>query len=593
MVAEDEGISELFTAVKPDIIYFLMFEGWEQELRSNRWHYARRWARHLPVTLLQPTQVVASQRPVVRAEARIGNCRILTIKSSWSEWSYRRDSLVQLRQVTGDMEALGVRRPLLWLYNPNLVGLYAALPAVGRILHATENFFHFESAPGWFLARHTLAIQMSDAVVAVSNGVATSIRENIPDAPVNVVSNGCDYKEYSHFVPDEQLLETRRAWQRIVIYAGNINSRLDYALIQRCVAELRHALFAFFGPVVGLSGDDARRWAAITHEPNVRYFGPADPDTLPGLYGAADVGVIPYKQTRMLVENGFPLKALEMCTTGLPVVSTLMKPIEGLMSGLVVARDHDSFVASLARTSRRSLTGPQLDEMRTVCRHQDYDVKFRTVLRLMETRLGRQREPDTRWDAVVSRPFMLRVRALTEQLMAEHLMTGMPTRLAKGLLTVRLLMTHRVLRRVLWEYLKDGHLRRQVSLTKALADLLRLGILRRHRMTPSDSGFRVEVRYEPAEGTLLFVSALARPVQGRRPSMEESPLPKVGAVERIVWDHSGVAQSVLWAGRRGTHLSVPLGSDGIYEFAAIGTLIRRPAVGRALVTAVLGQDPSK
>ena len=588
MTVGDERIAELFTAVKPDIIYFLMFEGWEQELRSNRWHYATRWARHLPVTLLQPTQVVASKLPAVRDEARIGNCRILSIKSSWSEWSYRHDSLVQLGQVTRDMEALRVGRPLLWLYNPNLVGLYAALPAVGRILHATENYFHFEGVPGWFLARHTLAIQISDTVIAVSDGVATSIRENVPNAPVAVVSNGCDYKEYSRFVPNERLLDTRRAAQRIVIYAGNINSRLDYALIQRCVTELRHALFAFYGPVVGLSGDDARRWAAITQEPNVRYFGPADPDMLPGLYSAADVGIIPYKQTRMLVENGFPLKALEMCTTGLPVVSTHMKPIEGLMDGLVVARDHDSFVASLARTSRCSLTGPQLDEMRTVCRHQDYDAKFRTVLDLMGTRLGRQREPDTRWDAVVSRPIAARVRAVTEQLIVR-----MTDRFAKGLFTVRLLMTDRVLRRLLWEYVKDGSIRRHVNLAEVLADLLRLGILRRHRMTPSDSGFRVEVRYEPAEATLLFVSAMARLVQGRGPSMDESPLPKVGSVERIVWDHSGVAQSVLWARRRGTPLSVHLGPLGIYEFAAIGTLIRRPAVGRALVTAVLGQDPSK
>lgn len=587
MVAEDERIAELLTAVKPDSIYFLMFEGWEQELRSNRWHYAKRWARHLPVTLLQPTQVVAPQRPAVCDEARIGNCRILSIKSSWSEWSYRRDSLAQLGQVTSDMEALRVRRPLLWMYNPNLVGLYAAVPAVGRILHATENYFHFDDAPGWFLSRHTLAIQISDAVVAVSDGVATSIRENVPEAPVTVVSNGCDYKEYSRCVPDEELLDARRAGQRLVIYAGNINGRLDYALIQRCVTELRHALFAFVGPVVGLSGDDARRWAAITHEPNVRYFGPADPDRLAGLYGAADVGVIPYKQTRMLVENGFPLKALEMCTTGLPVVSTLMKPIEGLMDGLVVAGDHDSFLTSLARTSRSSLTGPQLDGMRTVCQQHDYDVKFRAVLDLIETRLGRQREPETRWDAVVSRPIVGRVRALTEQLMAR-----LTSRFAKGLLTVRLLRTHRILRRVLWQYMTDRLLRRDVRLKEVLADLLRLGILR-DRMIPSASGFEIDVRYEPAKATLTFVSAMAGPVQGRRSPVEGAPLSNVGPVERLVWDHSGVAHSVFWPRRRGAHLSVHLGPQGIYEFAAIGALMRRPAIGRILVAGVLGQDPSR
>lgn len=614
-IAEDERIAELLAAVKPDAIYFLMFEGWDQELRSNRWHYAKRWARHLPVTLLQPTQAVAAKRSAVRDEARIGNCRILSIKSSWREWSYLEDSLVQLGQVACDMEALRVTRPLLWFYNPNLVGLYAALPAVGRVLHATENYFHFEGVPDWFLARYKLAIQISDTVVAVSDGVAASIRENVPHAPVTVVSNGCDYKEYSRFVPDAQLLAVRRTGQRIVIYAGNINNRLDYVLIQRCVTALRDALFAFFGPVVGLSGDDARRWSDLIREPNLRYFGPVDPDMLAGLYGAADVGVIPYKQTKMLVENGFPLKALEMCATGLPVVSSLMKPIEGLMDGLAVARDHESFVASLARTSRSSVTEQQLDAMRAVCQQQDYDVKFTTVLGLIEKSLGRQHEPHTRWDTVVSplhprqwmhcgvlelrrsRTIGPRLRALAEGLinrmgLLRRLSRAPRSASAKGILTVRLVMTDRVLRRVLWEYARDANIRRHVRLADALADVLRLGILRHHRMAPGTGGFEIDIRYEPAEGTLWFVSVLARPGQGRQPSREESPGPNVDSPERIVWNHSAVSDWVLWARTRGEQLSVYLGPNGVYEFAALGALIRRPVVGQAVVTAILARSPS-
>src|SRR4030095_930784 len=116
---------------------------------------------------------------------------------------------------------------------------------------------------------------------------------------------------------------------------------------------------------------------------NVRHLGERDPQDLPGLYVAADVGIVPYKQTRLLVENGFPLKVLEMCATGLPVVSTFMKPIVGLTEGVAVARDHDDFVEELSVTSRAGLTDAQKEAMSRTCRRHDYDRKFETVLSLL------------------------------------------------------------------------------------------------------------------------------------------------------------------------------------------------------------------
>jgi hypothetical protein len=182
------------------------------------------------------------------------------------------------------------------------------------------------------------------------------------------------------------------------------------------------------------------------------------------------------------------------------------------------------------------------------------------------------------------RPTVARVRAVPQYV------AGIMNRVPKGLLTVRLLVTDRVLQRVLWEYVKDRDIRRQLSLRKALADLLRLGILRRHRMTPTDSGFRVDIRYDPAEGTLVFLSDMARSPLGRQCSPDASPVPTLHSVERIVWDHSAVADSVLWPRRRGAHLSVRLGPRGVYTFSVIEALTRRPAVGRAVLTAVLAYD---
>src|SRR5205085_8593386 len=129
---------------------------------------------------------------------------------------------------------------------------------------------------------------------------------------------------------DQRLGIVRREWERVAIYAGNINARLDFVLLERCVVAHPRMLHVLVGPVSGLEASDAAKWEALLVKPNVRHLEEQDPKDLPGLYGAADVGVVPYKQTRLLVENGFPLKVLEMCATGLPVVSTFMKPIVGL-----------------------------------------------------------------------------------------------------------------------------------------------------------------------------------------------------------------------------------------------------------------------
>jgi len=65
-----------------DAVYFLMFAGWKRELRSNRWHYASRWARHVPVVLVQPDQVIVTKKLVVEPEPRIANCEILSVKTA-------------------------------------------------------------------------------------------------------------------------------------------------------------------------------------------------------------------------------------------------------------------------------------------------------------------------------------------------------------------------------------------------------------------------------------------------------------------------------------------------------------------------------
>ena len=376
-----------------DSVYFFMWPGWSRELRSNRWHWAKRWARLKPVVLIQPDRLVAWSH--VRPDLRIPNCHVLSIfASNPSRGAFARGP-IQTVQIARHMVSAGHARPLFWVYNPYLLPAIAGLPAVCRVLHATENYFDSdpERSPVHLLPLYRTTVRACDVVVAVSEGVAEGIRREIPESRLEVVTNGCDFAEYSAFEPSPRLKRAAAGFEKIAIYAGNINFRLDFDLLLRCVERHPGTLFAFFGPVAGLAEEDRVSWSALRRNPNVRHFGAARVEEIPDLYGAADVGLIPYKRLPLVERNGFPLKALEMAATGLPVVSTYMKPLETVVGALSLERDAAAFVDRVGERSRGTLTESEATRMRDVCRAHDYDRKFEDVQRIVSATLHRPSLP--------------------------------------------------------------------------------------------------------------------------------------------------------------------------------------------------------
>lgn len=385
-----------------DSVYMFMFAGFASELRSNRWHFAKRWARHRPVVLIQPDRLTGP-RAVARPEPRIPGCSLLSVRtpSTREFWS---SSMRVMSELAVHMKEAGHRRPLFWLYNPYLALPFAGLPAVLRVQHATENYFQMRTAEGGQRLEDMLvaSARASDHVIAVSTGVADATRQHVPEASVWVRSNGVDLESYARWRPSPRVAALRAGFDKLAIYAGNINGRLDFDLIDAAVARLPRTRFVFVGPVVGLTAAAQARWAAVLQAPNVVHLGPADPDELPDLYGAADVGFIPYDRSPFIEDNGFPLKTLEMAATELPVVSTYMRPLEEIEAAIHLARDHESFIAGLASAARAQLPPAQRAAMAEVCRAKDYDRSFEAIVaRLSDGATGRV---STQLDAVT--PFM-------------------------------------------------------------------------------------------------------------------------------------------------------------------------------------------
>ena len=371
-----------------DSVYFFMWPGWRDQLESNRWHWGKRWAQRLPVVFIQP-ELATGLKWRAQPEDRLDNVVLLSIENASSDLS--RLLLVGLRQAGQLMEymrAHGHRRSLFWLYNSFLAPAYLVLPGSARVFHGTENYFDFDGLDDDALNLNRFAIEASDVVICCSNGVARGFAAHTRCTDPLVIPNGCEYQKYRS--ASEPIGEWPRriadwcgTYRDLAVFAGNINLRLDYELMIQVARRQPDIGFIYAGPVdtEHLSPAQRQAWHRLVALPNVCALGRVPPEDLPALYWRCQVGIIPYRSDMpMIVENGFPLKAIEMAAAGLPVVSTLMKPLLEVPEAVVVTGSAEAFCANVATNSRRSLSPEARAAADRVCRAHDYDLLFDQML---------------------------------------------------------------------------------------------------------------------------------------------------------------------------------------------------------------------
>jgi glycosyltransferase involved in cell wall biosynthesis len=378
-----------------DSVYFFMWAGWRDELESNRWHWGKRWANVRPVVFIQP-ELREGEAAGASREPRLANVEILSIEAHSSDpGSLLRVGLRQSGQIAAHMLSRGHERPLFWLYNPWLLVPSLLNPAAARVYHATENYFDFDDVPESWLALYRHSLKTSDLVICCSQGVARGLAAEIDGGDFVTLSNGCDYSKYSRPTSPRGQWPTRMEdWQqskrRLAVFAGNIDLRLDYQLISRLATNHPDIGFVFAGPInfASLSTRQRREYDALLRVSNVRWLGRLPAEDLPALYWDCDLGILPYRtDMRTLVENGFPLKALEMAAAGLPIVSSLMKPLQEVPDAVVVVDSPEAFSLAISSHSRRTRSDAARQAADHVCRAYDYDVMFERMLGELAGRL--------------------------------------------------------------------------------------------------------------------------------------------------------------------------------------------------------------
>ncbi len=357
-----------------DAVIMLTWSDWKTEPRSNRYHYATRFARTVPVLFLQHQSLKRSQLTIEPTE--IPNIDIVNISIGLND-----REIAEIKQL---LHARGIRRPLVWIYDSmNYQSLLDAMPKAFRVYHATEDYL--TKSDGWG-SRRSFGMELVaksvvqvlgqvDLMVACTEGVATScLTLGKYRGRYAVIENGCDAEYFLEYA--QQLDQVNKAGKTpIAIFQGGINSRLDYPLMHALIQRMPTWEFRFCGNAV-----ESDEWRRILKLPNVKYYGVLKPEKFAQLMCESTVGIITYIQDQ-LIRNSLPLKAYEYVACGLPVVTVPIAALERDPDLMTIATTPAEFESALLKVAKTRFDPTLLQRRREAALDKSYNVRFVSMCR--------------------------------------------------------------------------------------------------------------------------------------------------------------------------------------------------------------------
>jgi len=361
-----------------DAVVMLTWSNWHDEPRSNRYHYATRFARELPVLFVQPD---LDEGPVKSEKVHGHDITILHVSRH-----YTAEQSSQLMQV---LKELGIRRPLLWIYNVYFEHYIRRASAPMRVYHATEDYLSPKEtltvAGADVQAPLKRVLQDVDLLVSVSDGVARSYEAYGGYTGSSIVlRNGCDFEFWqssgaADYRPPED-------GAKVVLFQGGVNSRLDYDLLLGLTEALPEWQFWFCGKTVDAPTD----WKRLKKQPNVRDFGLVSPEKIAELSRQALVGIIPFKQDG-LMRRSLPLKAYEYVACGLPVVSIPIDELAPEGNLFEFATTVSEFASAIKTRAQTRTDAIKIKERLEAAAGQSYDNRFPLLKRSIISALHARR----------------------------------------------------------------------------------------------------------------------------------------------------------------------------------------------------------
>ncbi len=301
------------------------------------------------------------------------------------ETAFATNTQLLRRSVRWAMDRLDMRDPILWVSFelPMGAGLLGKLDERLSVYHC---FDEVRGEP--YLARHgqlleARLVEHSDIVFASSRKLAQDRLSLRPD--IQFVPNGVDFESYRRAmdldlpIPDDlSVIPPPR-----IGYLGNLESRLDYALIENVAIARPDWSIVLVGPSEGYWQEKLEIMGKLS---NVYVLGKRPPSMAPAILKAFDAAIIPFVRSPQ-TEAIYPLKLNEYLAAGRSVVMTPFADLREFQHVTWIASDAPSFIAAL-EAAIRPVDPASLSIRLQVARDNDWSRRAAAIETCLERRLN-------------------------------------------------------------------------------------------------------------------------------------------------------------------------------------------------------------
>lgn len=276
------------------------------------------------------------------------------------------------------MRRLGFRRPQLWVFLPNQVGVVGHLGEQTSIYYCVDEFSLFTGVDTERLrAQEREMLAKVDLVFATAMDLVEDKRRVRAD--VHYAPHGVDYDHFARAldahlpVPGEIAgLPGKR-----IGFVGLLEDWIDQDLIEH--AARTHPEWQFVA--IGKVATDVSRLRRLG---NVHLLGPREYRSLPAYEKGMHCMIVPFRITEM-TKHVNPLKMREYLAAGRAVVSTDLPEVRRYRGLVTIATGAEEFAAAIERELLRD-TPARAQARSEAMREESWDRRFEDVMRVVESR---------------------------------------------------------------------------------------------------------------------------------------------------------------------------------------------------------------
>lgn len=237
-------------------------------------------------------------------------------------WVIRFNAFIYRQSVKWALRKLKMKNPV----NVNAYNPYYGLSLIGKLKEKANIYYCYDGMNTERQGNRAIALDQEfsrkvDSIIVTSDYLKQ--QKDRLNSLVDTVKNGVDFPVFHKAA---KAAPHNGRTRKKIGYIGSVDQRFCLDFVEYAIRKLPHYDFEFVGDVRNHIIQER-----LSDYPNVKFFPPVEPNTVPQLLHNCDAGIIPYLPNE-INKNVYPLKINEYLAVGVPVILTKfaeLKEFEG------------------------------------------------------------------------------------------------------------------------------------------------------------------------------------------------------------------------------------------------------------------------